>query len=114
VSWGVNVVGHTAYEGGLWVAALYGFLAAVGLRFLDDPLLRQPTNPFMMAVFAAAAPHIVGWPRGDIFVMTVETAECFLFVVILSVSARVLFGTDRSTQTWALPHARPFRQYLAR
>jgi hypothetical protein len=115
-NWGVNVVGHTAYEGGLWVAALYGFLAGFGLRFLDDPLLRQPTNPFLMAVFAAAAPHIVGWVRGDLGVMTIETAECFVFVIILSISARVLFGTQKSPQTSRvmLRLAKPFQQSLAR
>jgi hypothetical protein len=114
VSWGVNVVGHSAYEGGLWAAALYGFLAAVGLRFLDDPFLSQPTNPFLISVFSAAAPHIVGWPRGDIFVMTVEAAECFLFVVMLSIGARAMFGTDKSTQTTAFPGAPLIRQSLAR
>jgi hypothetical protein len=114
VSWGINVVGHTAYEGGLWAAALYGFLAAVGLRFLDDPLRRQPTNPFLIAVFTAAAPHIVGWPRGDLMVMTVETAECFLFVILLSFGARLIFGTERSTQTRIFPRARLLGQPLAR
>jgi hypothetical protein len=115
-NWGVNVIGHAAYEGGLWVAALYGFLAAVGLRFLDDPFLRQPTNPFMMSVFAAAAPHIVGWPRGDIGVMTTETAECFLFVMVLAIGARILFGTERGTRTQpaTLARERPFQRSFAR
>jgi hypothetical protein len=115
-NWGVNVIGHAAYEGGTLVAALYGFLAAVGLRFLDDPFLRQPTNPFLMAAFAAAAPHIVGWPRGDIGVMTTEFAECFLFVVILGISARLVFGTDKRTRAEGAPlvAARSFQRSFAR
>jgi hypothetical protein len=69
-----------------------------------------------MAVFAAAAPHIVGWVRGDLGVMTIETAECFVFVIILSISARVLFGTQKSPQTSRvmLRLAKPFQQSLAR
>jgi hypothetical protein len=115
-SWGVNVVGHAAYEGGMWVAGLYGLLAAIGLRFLDDPLARQPTNPFMMAMFTAAAPHIAGWPRGDLGVMTTETAECFLFVVLISVSARILFGTEKSApvRRSPLPNPRSFQRSVAR
>jgi hypothetical protein len=115
-NWGVNVIGHAAYEGGVLVGALYGFLAALALRFLDDPLLRQPTNPFMMSAFAAAAPHIVGWTRGDIGVMTTETLECFVFVVALSIATRIVFGTDRSAQRSQVgfPRARPFQQSLAR
>jgi hypothetical protein len=115
-NWGVNIVGHVAYEGGMWVAALYGFLAAIGLRFLDDPLRRQPTNPFLVAVFAAAAPHILGWPRGDLGIMTTETAECFLFVIILSISARVLFGTEKNAQAsrLSLPRTRAYQQSWAR
>ncbi|MEX2308335.1 MAG: hypothetical protein WD738_12110 [Pirellulales bacterium] len=115
-NWGVNVIGHAAYEGGLWVAGLYGFLAAVGLRFLDDPFLRQPTNPFLMSAFAAAGPHIVGWPRGDIGVMSTEVLECFLFVFAIGIGARLFFGTDKTTQTSrvAIPRARPFQQSLAR
>jgi hypothetical protein len=114
-NWGVNVVGHTAYEGGLWVAALYGFLASVGLRFIDDPLLRQPTNPFLVAMFTAAAPHILGWTRGDLGVMTIETAECYLFAIILAISARLFFGTETTSQTSfaVASRARAFRQSFA-
>jgi hypothetical protein len=115
-NWGVNVIGHAAYEGGYLPALVYGIMAAVALRFLDDPFLRQPTNPFMMSAFAAAAPHIVGWPRGDIGIMSTEVLECFVFVAAIGIGARLFFGTDKSAQASraAIPRARPFQQSLSR
>jgi len=98
-SMGVSIAGHAAYEGGLIVAVLYAFLVAIGLRFIDDPLQRQPANPFLIAVLVSAAPHILAWPRGDLAVMTVETIECIIFVIVLAIVTRALFGTQRQFQS---------------
>jgi hypothetical protein len=95
-TWGTGVAGHSAYEGGLFLAAMFGYMAAFGIRFFDDPLLRQPSNPFLIAMLAAAAMHIIAWPRGDLAVMTFEVAECFFFTIALSWFGRFLFGTDKS------------------
>lgn len=97
-SWGTGVAGHAAYEGGLVVAAMFGYFAAFGIRFFVDPLERQPTNPFLIAMLATAAPHIVGWPRGDLSVMTFEIAECVFFVIALGILTRFLFGTEQTVQ----------------
>jgi hypothetical protein len=94
-SWGCGISGHAAYEGGLLVAALYAYLAAAGIRFIDDPLQRQPTNPFLLAVLVTSSTHILTWPRGDIFNMTVESAQSILFAVIIALGGRLLFGTER-------------------
>src|SRR5690606_6617347 len=45
-SFGVGVAGHAAYEGGVIVAALLAYLAVLGVKLIDEPLKRQPTNPF--------------------------------------------------------------------
>lgn len=95
-SWGTGVSGHSAYEGGIWVAALFGYMAAFGIRFFDDPLHRQPTNPFLIAMLSTAAMHIVAWPRGDLAVMTFEVAESIFFTIALCWLTRFLFGTDKS------------------
>jgi hypothetical protein len=95
-TWGTGVAGHSAYEGGLIVAALFGYFAAFGARFFDDPMMRQPTNPFLIAMLSAAAMHIIAWPRGDLAVMTFEVAECFFFTIGLAWLCRFLVGTDKS------------------
>jgi hypothetical protein len=93
-NWGVGVPGHAAYEGGALAILLYAFLTAIGIHLLDDPLRAQPSNPFLIAMHAAALPHVVTFPRGDFGIMTIETIECFIFAVILAVACRMVFGTE--------------------
>jgi hypothetical protein len=115
-TWGTGVAGHSAYEGGLIVAVMFGYMAAFGIRFFDDPLMRQPTNPFLIAMLAAAAMHIIAWPRGDLAVMTFEVAECFFFTMALSWIGRFFFGTDKSwlVNRMAIPRGRAVYQAPAR
>jgi hypothetical protein len=94
-NWGCGVPGHAAYEGGLLAAILYAYMAGFGVRFLDDLLRSQPTNPFLLGILAAGAMHILAWPRGDLLNMTVETAEAFFFAAALGIGGRLLFGTQR-------------------
>jgi hypothetical protein len=115
-TWGTGVAGHSAYEGGIIIAAMFGYFAAFGIRFFDDPLARQPDNPFLIAMLAAAGMHIIAWPRGDLAVMTFEVAECFFFTIALSWLGRFLFGTDKSwiRNRMAIPPGRVVYQAPAR
>jgi hypothetical protein len=105
-SWGTGVAGHAAYEGGIIIAIMFGYLAAFGIRFFVDPLRRQPTNPFLLAMLASASTQLLAWPRGDLSVMTFETVECLLFTWALGLGGRFLFGTERSQLPMPLPAAR--------
>jgi hypothetical protein len=105
-SWGTGVAGHAAYEGGPIIAAMFGYFAAFGVRFFVDPLKRQPTNPFLIAMLASASTQLLAWPRGDLSVMTFETVECLLFALALSIGCRFLFGTERAPLPMQLPAAR--------
>jgi hypothetical protein len=98
-SWGCGVAGHAKYEGGLWVAALYAYLAVLGVRMIDDPMRRQPMNPFLLSILATASTHILAWPRGDLANMTIEIAQCFLFAIMLGIAGRFFFGTERTAQS---------------
>ncbi len=99
IRWGCGIAGQAAYEGGLVVVVLYAYLAALCVRLFDDPLLRQPTNPFLIGMMASASAHIVAWPRGDLGIMSIEIIECFFFVIALGLGTRFLFGVDRSQST---------------
>jgi hypothetical protein len=92
-SWGTGVAGHAAYEGGVIIAIMFGYFAAFGLRFFVDPITRQPENPFLIAMLAAASSQLVAWTRGDLSVMTFETVECIVFVIAASITCRIVFGT---------------------
>jgi hypothetical protein len=97
-NWGVGIPGHGIYEGGMLALALYAFLFAILFRFIDEPLISQPGNPYLVSILAAAAPHVVGIPRGDFGIMTVNVLQCLLFVYLLGIAGRILFGTERSPQ----------------
>jgi hypothetical protein len=98
-NWGVGIGGHAAYEGGVPAMILYGLLASFAIRFFDDPLKRQPTNPFLISMLAAASPHILAWARGDMANMTIESAECVVFAFLAGIVCRILFGTERTKAT---------------
>lgn len=100
-TWGLGVVGESYYDGGVVVMILYAFLATVGIRFIDEPLKHDPTNPFLIAVLTAAFPHLMNWSRGSIAVMTVEVGECVAFAFLLGVIARVVWGTKPTPQAAA-------------
>jgi hypothetical protein len=93
LNWGVGPPGQAAFEGGLPALVLYAFLATFGIRFLDEPLKRQPSNAFLISIMASAAPHVLGWPRGDMFIMSIEAIECFVFAIVVGIGGRMLFGT---------------------
>jgi hypothetical protein len=93
-NWGCGISGHAVYEGGLVAAALYAYLLVFLIRLFDDPLRRQPTNPFLVAMLASAGVHLIGWARGDLAIMTLNCIECFFFAWALGIIARILFGTQ--------------------
>jgi hypothetical protein len=95
-NFGVGISGHGAFEGGLPILVLYGFLVAFGVSFLDVPLANQPSNPFLLSIMAASLPHVVGFCRGDLTHMTIEVLIGFIVVVPLGIGGRMLFGTARS------------------
>ncbi|HEX3601084.1 MAG TPA: hypothetical protein VHU84_13120 [Lacipirellulaceae bacterium] len=92
-NWGLGVAGQGAYEGGIPALILYAVLLALFIRIIDEPIKLQPDNPFLIAIQAAALPHIVGIPRGDMAIMFVESADCVLFAFVLGIACRLMFGT---------------------
>lgn len=98
-TWGVGIAGHGAYEGGIAALVLYGVLVALLVRVIDEPLRLQPSNPFLISIHAAALPHVLGIPRGDIGVLAIEIGECILFAVLMGFVCRAIFGTDRRYDT---------------
>lgn len=102
-TWPVGPPGHGAYEGGIPALILYAFLIATAMRFVDEPLRSQPDNPFLISVLAAASFHILALPRGDFGSMSTNIIECYVFVFILNIGCRFLFGTDRTPSRVGLP-----------
>ncbi|MEM9351426.1 MAG: hypothetical protein AAGA92_00270 [Planctomycetota bacterium] len=88
-TWGLSVVGHSYYEGGYLAIAVYAVIIVVLVRLFDEPLRREPENPFFIASLAAGSAFIVSWVRGDLGIHTVDLLECFLFAQLLNYSSRM-------------------------
>jgi hypothetical protein len=112
-NWGTSVAGHAAFEGGMIIAVLFGYMAAFGARMFDNPLRRQPKNPFLIAMLATASAHILAWPRGDVTIMTLEIGECFFFAIAMGIGGRIFFGTEQPSQLPAPDNARMRLVYRA-
>lgn len=91
-TWGPGIIGHGFHEGGLHMLVFYAVLCAVFLRLLDELLMRQPGNPYILGAFTAASGHIIGWPRGDIGTFSINIISSFLLLLLVGFVGRVLFG----------------------
>ncbi|MEX2171557.1 MAG: hypothetical protein WD851_19720 [Pirellulales bacterium] len=91
-TWGPGIVGHGFHEGGLHMLVFYGILAGVALRFLDELLVRQSTNPYLLAMFSAMSAHIIGWTRGDIGTFTIQIVSCLIAIQFFAIVAKLVFG----------------------
>jgi hypothetical protein len=94
-TWGVGIVGHAHYEGGVVALLIYAALAAFCLRFLDQVVVNNATNPFVLGIFTSVSAHIFGWLRGDIATFTIQIFAGILAGLVIAFTARFLFGTAR-------------------
>lgn len=92
-TWGPGVIGHGFHEGGLHMLVFYGVLVGACLRYLDELLVRQPTNAYLLACFAAMSGHMFGWTRGDIGTFSIQIIACILAVLTVGFAGRMVFGT---------------------
>lgn len=95
-NWGLGITGHGYQEGGIPTLILYAVLIVVLIRVLDDALVRQPTNVFLLGILCASSPHLVSITRGDTCNMSAEILESFFFAWGISLVGRFLFGTAQS------------------
>jgi hypothetical protein len=95
-NWGPGIVAHGVHDGGMLVLVLYGILAGVALRFIDELLVLNPGNPYLLAFLGAASVQIAGWIRGDIATMTAYGILCFVVMIVLSIVAKFVAGVHES------------------
>lgn len=92
VNWGPGIIGHGFHEGGFHMLVFYGVLFGMCFRFFDELLARQPDNPYMLGIFAAASGQIIAFARGDIGLFSVLILGAFLTVIGLCYAVRLLTG----------------------
>ncbi len=93
-TWGPGIVGHAFYEGGLHMLVFYGVLFAAGLRLMDELLMRQASNPYILGAFASVSGHIFGLPRGDIGTFILHIIAGIIMVIFIGWTGRLVFGSS--------------------
>jgi len=94
-TWGPGIVGHGFHEGGLMMLVFYGALAGAAMRFADELLVRQPSNPYILGILAGCSSQIFGWPRGDIGTFTLQIIAVVLAGLLIAWAGRLFFGTSQ-------------------
>ena len=92
VMWSINPVAYGFHDGGLFPILVYGLVIGGFLRFFDDLMIRQSTNPFLIGLLAASSGHITGFARGSMDVMTWMLIGCVLGLFFLKFLSQLLFG----------------------
>lgn len=114
-NWGLGVVGQAYYEGDWLALPVYALVLVLMVRLIDEPLQREPNNPFFIATCASASVFVVAWVRGDLGVHTNEVLECFLFAILLRFAGAAFVGSKAGA--YALDFGSMFRAkdpYLTR
>jgi hypothetical protein len=74
----------------------YAVLFGIAFRFFDELLLRQPDNPYLLAIFAAASGQIIAFARGDVGLFSLLILGAFFTVIGLCFAIRLLAGVGLS------------------
>jgi hypothetical protein len=116
VVWSMNPVAQGYHDGGLLPIAVYAVLFGFFLRFVDELLIRQPTNPFILGFLSTNAGNLAGFARGSVDVMSwglIGSTVSFLFLYMI---ARLLFGTgtvfSRTDHVLTYPNLRSIQRSL--
>ena len=92
VTWGPSVIGHAFYDGGWWTVVLYGLATGWIIRWLDQVMMFDPENPWLIAMFASISGHAIGYSRGDCGTFAINLlGSMFLLYLILNI-LRILSG----------------------
>ena len=94
VNWGVGIIGHAYYDGGVWMVIIYGVILGFFFRFFDEKLRLQPTNGFVLGTFGAISSNTITFSRGDIATFSLEIIASLISGWMLARLARFVWGTE--------------------
>lgn len=97
-----GVLGYAAAEGGLIAAILYGLFYGQFLRFFDELVRLNPTNPYVILPVGCATGQVLGLARGCIAIFANLLVLGFLSTYIFLYIARKLFG-GQTPQSYYTP-----------
>jgi hypothetical protein len=115
-SLGPSIVGHAIYDGGIWVAVLYGALTGFGVRFADEVVRRNPTNPFVLGAFGVASGSLMMYIRGDsgLYLINIVMTVVICYAMIrVTRTVLLIFGYQPDMEETATEEFQDFGQEIA-
>ena len=98
VNWGPGLIGHGFHEGGYLMIMFYAALFATFFRCVDEFLLRQPNNPYLLTIVSVISGQIVGLARGDQAVFMIEMVGGIISCLVIFRLWRLVTGRTISYQ----------------
>ena len=92
-NWGPGIIGHGYQDGGVIALIVYAILFGSFLRIVDELLMSQPDNPYLLAGFVAFSGQIIAWSRGDIGGFTIQIVATITVTWFVCRIGRLLYGT---------------------
>jgi hypothetical protein len=108
INLGPGIIGHCFHEGGYLFVIFYAVLFAAIMRFADALISRDPNNPYLLAMFAGASGHILGFARGDIALFSMLILVSIVTIFILNLLTRAIFGTQQWRGAEVVPMTAPY------
>ena len=93
LTWPGGIVAAGYHEGGLAMLVLYGLLIGIAIAFLDEMIVQQCNNPYMLAIVCGISAHVIGHMRGDMSTFTNQIMISIAAVLAVSYFGRFFFGT---------------------
>ena len=92
VNWGPSIIGHAFYDGGWPVVVIYGLGLGWLIRRLDSSAIRDPANPWLIALQCSVVGHVLGFSRGDCGVFGINILGSMFVLTLILFALRPLFG----------------------
>ena len=92
-NWGCSIIGHGYHDGGIPVLMVYAIILGIFLRTIDELLMAQPDNPYLIAGVSTFLGEIIAWSRGDIGGFTLIIIAYGAVVWFICRVGRLIYGT---------------------
>lgn len=92
-NWGPGIIGHGYHDGGLIALVVYAILFGTFLRLIDELLMSQPGNPYLIGGVSSFAGEIIAWSRGDIGGFSMIIIAAIVVTWLICRIGRLIYGT---------------------
>lgn len=91
-NWGPGIIGQGYRDGGIIALVVYAILFGIFLRLMDELLMSQPDNPYLIGGIGTFSGQIIAWSRGDIGDFSMLIIASIVAVWLICRVGRLIYG----------------------